>query len=67
MAGFEEGDPECQLPSAASSDVRRELEGQASEQERLAAEDLSASNALLLLLFPACLWWQEDISYSRVQ
>lgn len=59
-ADFEEGDPECQLPSAGSSDVGRELEGPASEQERLAAEDLSASNALLLLLLPANLWWQED-------
>lgn len=57
-ADFEEGDPEYQL-SQGSLDVRRQLEGQASEQKRLAAEDLSVSNALFLLLFPAYAWQQK--------
>lgn len=57
---FQRGGPECQLSQCCSSDVQRELEGQASEQERLAAEDLSASSALFLPVFPAYLRQQEE-------
>jgi len=39
---------------------RRELEGQASEQQRLAPEDLSASSALFLPLVPPYLRQQEE-------
>lgn len=40
IAGFGEGVLNNSCPSADSSDVRMELEGQASQQERLAAEGL---------------------------
>lgn len=60
MADFEEGVLNVSCPSADSSDVGRELEEQAPEQERSAAEDLSASSALFLPLFPAYPWRQQE-------
>lgn len=54
MANFEAGVLNVSCPGAGSSDIRRELEGQASEQERLAAEDLSASSALFLCSLHIC-------------